>query len=159
MRESIHFALNGEPVDLDTDGHRRLLWVLRTDLGLTGPKFGCGIGRCGCCTVVVNGRAQRSCRTQVRDVDGSEVLTIEGLAHDGTLHPLQRAFVDHGGYQCGYCTSGMIMTAYGLLQRNPTPTPEQIISGMDRNLCRCGAHPRIVAAIAAAGAETGGSHE
>lgn len=159
MRETIRFTLNGKPVVLDTDSRRRLLWVLRTDLGLTGTKYGCGIGRCGCCTVVVNGRPARSCRTALSQIDGSEISTIEGLARDGTPHPLQAAFVEHGGYQCGYCTSGMIMSAYGLLQRNPNPTTEQIVSGMERNLCRCGAHPRIVAAIAAAAGATGGSHE
>ena len=125
------------------DGDRTLLWVLRTDLGLTGTKFGCGEGYCGCCTILLNQRAARSCQLQVKDVAGKEVVTIEGLAKDGKLHPLQKAFMDHDGMQCGYCTPGMIMTGVGLLRLNLQPTEKQIVSGMEKNFCRCGAHVRI----------------
>ncbi len=147
MKESIDFRLNGKPTKLDVDGDRTLLWVLRTDLGLTGTKFGCGASLCGACTVVVNKEAVRSCQLAVKEVRGKEVITIEGLATGGNLHPLQKAFVDHGALQCGFCTPGMIMTAYALLLKNPKLTREQIIAGMDQNLCRCGTHNRIIQAI------------
>ncbi len=147
MRRTIHFKLNGKPVSLDTDGDRTLLWVLRTDLGLTGTKYGCGEGYCGACTVVVNGSAVRSCSAPVSSVDGAEVLTIEGLAAGNKLHPLQEAFARHGGFQCGYCTPGQIMNAYALLRANPKASRAEILKGMEDNLCRCGAHQRIVAAI------------
>ncbi len=147
MKESIDFRLNGKATKLDVDGDRTLLWVLRTDLGLTGTKFGCGASLCGACTVVVNKEAVRSCQLPVREVRGKEVTTIEGLATNGSLHPLQKAFVDHGALQCGFCTPGMLMTAYALLLKNPRLTREQIIAGMDQNLCRCGTHNRIVQAI------------
>ncbi|MDR1726817.1 MAG: (2Fe-2S)-binding protein [Acidobacteriota bacterium] len=156
MTETIRFKLNGQPVTLDTDGDRKLLWVLRTDFGLTGAKYSCGIGVCGACTVVVDDKAVRSCHTAVRDVKDKDVLTIEGLAPDaasGKLHPLQQAFADLGAVQCGFCTPGMIMTAYALLKKNPDVTREQVIAGMENNICRCGAHQRIVQAIeSAAGA-------
>jgi len=147
MTKTIRFRLNGKPTTLETDGDRTLLWVLRTDLGLTGTKYGCGEGICGSCTVVVGGEAVRSCAVPVSAVDGKEVLTIEGLAQGGVLHPLQQAFVEHGGLQCGYCTPGMIMNAVALLRANPKPSREAIVKGMEENLCRCGAHQRIVAAI------------
>ena len=150
MTETIRFTLNGIPTMLDTDASRALLWVLRTDLEMTGTKYGCGEGLCGACTVIVDGRAVRSCMTDLSSVQGKQVTTIEGLAHDGKLHPLQQAFHEHGGYQCGYCTPGMIMNAYGLLQEHPKPTRTQIEVGMEGNLCRCGAHRRIVAAIESA---------
>jgi len=153
MKEPVSFTLNGKPVTLDTDPSRTLLWVLRSDLELTGTKYGCGIGECGACTVVVDGRAQRSCLTDLASVRGKQVTTIEGLAAGDRLHPLQEAFAEHGGFQCGYCTSGMIMNAYGMLQQNPHPTAAQIVEGMDGNLCRCGAHQRILAAIGAAAGE------
>jgi len=153
MKEPVSFTLNGKPVTLDTDPSRTLLWVLRSDLELTGTKYGCGIGECGACTVVVDGRAQRSCLTDLASVRGKQVTTIEGLAAGDRLHPLQEAFAEHGGFQCGYCTSGMIMNAYGILQQNPHPTAAQIVEGMDGNLCRCGAHQRILAAIGAAAGE------
>ncbi|MDR0842508.1 MAG: (2Fe-2S)-binding protein [Acidobacteriota bacterium] len=155
MTETIRFKLNGKPVTLDTDGSRKLLWVLRTDFGLTGTKYGCGIGVCGACTVVIDDQAVRSCNTAVRDVSGKDVLTIEGLAQNGKLHPLQQAFVDLGALQCGFCTPGMIMNAYVLLKKNPKITREQIIAGMENNLCRCGAHQRIVEAIETAAKNTG----
>ena len=150
MIETIEFLLNGEPVKIEVDGERKLLWVLRHDLGLTGTKYGCGKAICGACTVLIGGKPRRSCRIPVRDVRGKEVLTIEGLARSGKLHPLQEAFVAEGALQCGFCTPGMILTAYGLLLEKPEPTEAEIIEGMDGNLCRCGAHGRIVRAIAGA---------
>ncbi len=156
MAEKISFTLNGKPADLTTDGERMLLWVLRADLGLTGTKYGCGIGVCGACTVLVDGRAVRSCQVPVKDIAGKKVLTIEGLAMGGKLHPLQEAFTKHDGLQCGFCTPGMIMNAYSLLLQKPEPTREQIVEGMNYNLCRCGAHVRIVEAIEAAASEMKG---
>jgi len=147
MRKSIRFDLNGRRLILNTDEERTLLWVLRTDLALTGTKYGCGEGICGSCTVLVDGSAIRSCMTSLKDVAGKSVTTIEGLAHGDALHPIQKAFMEHGGFQCGYCTSGMIMNAVGLLGKQPLPSRAAIIEGMDNNLCRCGAHQRIVAAI------------
>ncbi len=159
MANAIAFKLNDKPVRLEVDGNRSLLWVLRTDLGLTGAKFGCGEGHCGSCTVLVNRVAVRSCLHKVKDVQGKEVVTIEGLAKDGKLHALQRAFIEKDAMQCGYCTPGMILTAFGLLSANPRPSREQIIRGMDKNLCRCGTHTRIVQAIQAAAAEMSGGVE
>lgn len=147
---SISFTLNGKPTTLDTALDRRLLWVLRDDLELTGSKFGCGIGSCGACAVLVDGRAIRSCTTALSAVAGKKVTTIEGLADGETLAPVQEAFLDHLGFQCGYCTSGMIVTGHALLQQNPKATREEIAAGMERNYCRCGAHPRIIDAIEAA---------
>jgi aerobic-type carbon monoxide dehydrogenase small subunit (CoxS/CutS family) len=159
MRETITFTLNSRPVTLETDTQRRLLWVLRTDLELTGTKFGCGEGACGACTVLVDGRTVKSCRARLESVAGKQVTTIEGLASDGRLHPLQQAFHEKGGFQCGYCTPGMILTAYGLLQDVRRPTREQIARELEYNLCRCGAHPRIIDAIEAAAGRMGGDHE
>lgn len=147
MKETIKFTLNGKSTSINVEGDRTLLWVLRTDLGLTGTKFGCGIGLCGACTVVIDNKAVRSCRLPVKDVSGKEVLTIEGLAQGDTLHPLQKAFLEKGAVQCGFCTSGMLMNAYALLLENPSLTRDEIIKGMDNNLCRCSAHTRIVQAI------------
>ncbi len=157
MKEIITFRLNGKPVRLEVDGDRKLLWVLRTDLGLTGTKFGCGLSLCGACTVVVGKEAVRSCQLSVREVRGKDVLTIEGLAKNGVLHPLQKAFADLGAFQCGFCTPGMIMTAYALLVKNPRPSREQIIAGMDDNLCRCAAYGRIVEAIERVAGTRGGA--
>jgi nicotinate dehydrogenase subunit A len=157
MAETIEFTLNGQSVTVTTDGRRPLLWVLRTDLGLTGTKYGCGQAICGACTVLVDNKALRSCVQPVRNVAGKEVLTIEGLSRNGELHPLQKAFVEHDALQCGFCTPGMILTAYGLLQQNPEPTREEIIAGMDHNLCRCGAHTRIIDAIQDAAAKMKGA--
>ena len=147
MKRRVEFKLNGNPTSIDGDDQRALLWVLRTDLQYTGTKYGCGEGVCGACTVVVDGKAIRSCQTPLADVAGRNVETVEGLDRSGNLHPLQRAFIDHGGFQCGYCTSGMIMNAYALLKSQPHPTREAIVQEMDGNLCRCGAHQRIIAAI------------
>jgi aerobic-type carbon monoxide dehydrogenase small subunit (CoxS/CutS family) len=147
MRTTIHFTLNGQPKSLALDRERMLLWVLRTDFGLTGTKYGCGEGLCGACTVLVNKEAVRSCQFPVEDANGKEILTIEGLARNGRLHPLQEAFVKHDALQCGYCTPGMVLTAYGLLVKNPRPNPEEIIEGMNENLCRCGSYQRIIQAI------------
>jgi aerobic-type carbon monoxide dehydrogenase small subunit (CoxS/CutS family) len=148
--ENISFTLNGKRVSVTASGERMLLWVLRTDLGLTGTKTGCEAGLCGACTVLVDKKAVRSCRTPMKDVIGKEVLTIEGLAKNGKLHPLQQAFIEHDALQCGYCTSGMILMAYGLLLNNPQATQAEIIKEMDGNLCRCGSHVRILQAIEAA---------
>jgi aerobic-type carbon monoxide dehydrogenase small subunit (CoxS/CutS family) len=147
MKDSIAFRLNGKPIRLDVDGDRTLLWVLRTDLGLTGTKFGCGESFCGACTVAVGKEAVRSCQVPVKAVLGKDVTTIEGLERNGKLHPLQEAFADAGGLQCGFCTPGMIMNAYALLLKTPKPTRSQIRAGMEDNLCRCAAHHRIVQAI------------
>ena len=152
MPDTISFRLNGRPVSLRTEPDRPLLWILRTDLALTGAKFGCGEGYCGACTVLVNQHAMRACSLLARDVRDKEVTTIEGLAPDGALHPVQQAFVEHDALQCGFCTPGMILTAVALLRANPRPTREQIIRGMDDNFCRCGAHTRIIDAIEAAAA-------
>ncbi len=147
MKQTIDFRLNGKPTRLNVEGDRMLLWVLRTDLGLTGTKFGCGESLCGACTVVVGKEAVRSCNFPVKEARGKEVTTIEGLAKDGKLHPLQKAFADYGAFQCGFCTSGMIMNAYAMLLKNPKLTRDQIVMGMEHNLCRCAAHKRIVQAI------------
>jgi len=156
MRDTIRFRLNGAPVSLETDGTRTLLWVLRTDLELTGTKYGCGEGLCGSCTVLVDGRAVHSCQTPLAAVQGKDVTTIEGLARGERLDPLQQAFHDEGALQCGYCTPGMILGARALLAANPHPTREQIVRGMEGHLCRCGAHQRIVAAIETASGRRGG---
>jgi aerobic-type carbon monoxide dehydrogenase small subunit (CoxS/CutS family) len=150
MKETITFRLNGRQVSLDTEPDRNLLWVLRTDFELTGTKYGCGESQCGTCTVIVDGEAVRSCNYPIRDVQGRDVLTIEGLANNGILHPLQEEFGERGALQCGYCTPGLIMNAYGLLLNNPRPSRDEIVSGMDDNLCRCSAYKRIIEAIEAA---------
>ncbi len=156
MKESIAFRLNGKPVRMDVDGDRMLLWVLRTELGLTGTKYGCGESLCGACTVVVGKDAMRSCGLPVKAVAGKDVTTIEGLEKNGKLHPLQEAFADVGALQCGFCTSGMIMNAYAILLKNPKPARSQILTEMEGNLCRCAAHNRIVQAIERASALAGG---
>jgi carbon-monoxide dehydrogenase small subunit len=157
MQRTVSFTLNGRPKRLTVDEERMLLWVLRSDLGLTGTKFGCGAALCGACTVIVDKEAVRSCSIRVKDVAGKQVLTIEGLNKDGRLHPLQEAFLKHQAFQCGYCTSGMILNAYALLLKKPRPTRAEIIQGMDDNLCRCGSHTRILDAIQeASGAMKGG---
>jgi len=146
---SISFSLNGKRVSVAADGDRTLLWVLRSDLGLTGTKYGCGEGHCGACTVVVDREAVRACTLTLGDVAGRTVLTLEGLEAQGRLHPLQQAFMDHSAFQCGFCTPGMILTAYALLLRTPRPTRAQIAEALEGNLCRCGAHVRILDAVEA----------
>jgi carbon-monoxide dehydrogenase small subunit len=153
MKEKIQFELNGKPVTLEVEPDRKLLWVIRTELGLTGTKYGCGEGYCGACTVLINNEATRSCATSIGEVAGKKVTTIEGLAKGEVLHPVQKAFVEHDALQCGYCTPGMIMNAVGFLNQNPNPTKDDIVWGMEDNLCRCGAHNRIVDAISTAAAE------
>jgi aerobic-type carbon monoxide dehydrogenase small subunit (CoxS/CutS family) len=150
MSETIEFMLNGEPARVTTEPDRLLLWALRTDLALTGTKFGCGIGLCGACTVLVGKKAFRACQLTLKEIQGKEVMTIEGLARGDKLHPLQQAFIDHGALQCGFCTSGMILNAYGLLLENPKPSEADILREMNDNLCRCGTHPRIIKAILSA---------
>ncbi len=156
MRD-VSFALNGKPTRVTVDENRMLLWVLRDDLGLTGTKFGCGQALCGACTVLIDDQAALSCATPMKDVAGRRVLTIEGLADGDRLHPIQQAFVDHLGFQCGYCTPGMILGAYALLKANPKPNRTDIIKALDAHLCRCGAHERIVKAVEGAAARQGGA--
>jgi len=148
MDTTIRFKLNGKEVAVETSPERMLLWVLRTDLGLTGTKYGCGEGFCGFCTVLVEGRPERSCSLPLSAVEGKSVLTIEGLAQaDGRLHPLQQAFVDNDALQCGYCTPGMIMQAYALLLGKPNPTEAEITDALEGNVCRCGTYKRVIAAV------------
>ena len=143
----IRLNINGEIREVDADPATPLLWVIREYLGLTGTKYGCGMALCGSCTVVVDGKAVRSCRASLADVQDKKVTTIEGLAAGGKLHPIQQAFIDHGGFQCGYCTPGMIMNAYGLLLADPRPSREKVLGAMEGNLCRCSAYKRILEAI------------
>jgi aerobic-type carbon monoxide dehydrogenase small subunit (CoxS/CutS family) len=156
MKTTVRFGLNGRPATLESDGDTSLLWALRTQAGLTGVKYGCGEGSCGACVVVVDGQAVRSCTRALGEVDGKQVLTIEGLADGGRLHALQQAFVDHGALQCGYCTPAMVLSAYALLRRQPAPSRPEIIAHLNGQLCRCGAHQRIVDAIEAAARQMGG---
>lgn len=149
MTGQIRFRLNGKNMAVDAGDSRMLLWALRTDAGVTGPKYGCGEGFCGACTVLVEGKPVRSCSFPLEAVAGKSVVTIEGLAQDGTLHPLQEAFIDHGAFQCGYCTSGMILTAHAFLKETPHPTRSEIAQTLENNFCRCGAHNRILDAVEA----------
>ena len=154
---TISFTLNGKPAQVTTDETRMMLWVLRDDLGLTGTKYGCGAGFCGSCAIVVNQAAQRACLMKIGDADGKSLTTIEGLEKNGTLHPVQEAFLEHAGYQCGFCTPGMIMGIYAGLLNNPNATPDEIAHGdLEGHLCRCGAHPRILDAIKSASASLKG---
>jgi len=156
MEQTIRFRLNRRPVSVTTEGERTLLWVLRTDLGLTGTKFGCGRNQCGACTVIVDKEAIQSCQYPVKKVAGKEVLTIEGLAVNGRLHPVQKAFVEHGAVQCGFCTPGMILKSYCLLLKNARPSRDEIVAHMEDSLCRCGTYSRIFDAIQAAAVELKG---
>ena len=156
MQETINFVLNGEKTELMIDPAQTLLLVLRNHFGLTGTKFGCGMGFCGSCTILIDNEPERSCTLPVGDVAGKNVVTIEGLATKGKLHPVQKAFIEHDALQCGYCTPGMIMNATGLLLKNPTPSTQEIKEGMENNLCRCGAHVRIIEAVHTAAAEMKG---
>lgn len=150
MEQAIEFTLNEKPTRITTDGERKLLWVLRSDLGLTGSKCGCGEGYCGACLVLIDGEAVRSCLVPIAEIQGKTVLTIEGLAQGDTLHPVQAAMVEHDGLQCGFCTPGMIMQAVALLRTNQQPSRAEILEAMEPHLCRCGAHVRIIAAIESA---------
>jgi len=156
MEQTIRFKLNNSPISIATDGERALLWVLRTDLELTGTKYGCGRGQCGICTVIINNEAVRSCHYPIKNVEGKEVLTIEGLARNGTLHPLQKAFMEFGAVQCGFCTPGMILKGYSILLKNQNPSRTEIIESMDQYLCRCGTYSRVIEAIHTAAAELRG---
>jgi aerobic-type carbon monoxide dehydrogenase small subunit (CoxS/CutS family) len=144
--------INGKKITTDVDSATSLLSVLRNDLNLTGSKYGCGEGQCGACTVLLDGQPARSCITQVGRAAGKEITTIEGLEKDGRLHPLQEAFIKADAMQCAYCTSGMIMSGAALLSKNPRPNKDEIISGMNGNICRCGTYQRIIDAIQIASA-------
>jgi len=147
MEKTFTFTVNGQRHAVTTDPARPLLEVLREDLGLTGTKYGCGQGQCGACTVLLDGRAIHSCITPVADADQKAIQTIEGLAPAGRLHPIQEAFLEEGGYQCGYCTPGMIMMAAGLLKEHPQPTETQIRARLETHICRCCGYPRILNAV------------
>lgn len=148
---NINFKVNGKSYERDVKSDRRLLDFLRDDLGLTGVKEGCGVGECGACTVLIDGESNLSCLTYMPQVNGSEIITIEGLEENGDLHPLQEAFVETGGVQCGFCTPGFIMVALELLRENPDPTREEIREGIEGNICRCTGYTKIVDAIELAG--------
>ena len=152
----IRLIVNGQPREVAADPETPLLYVLRNDLGLTGTKFGCGLGQCGSCTVIVEGQAVRSCMTPLQSVAGQAVTTIEGLGSPERPHPLQAAFVEEQAAQCGYCTAGIIMEAKAFLDRTPRPTEAQIKQALDGVLCRCGAHDRVIRAVMRAAATMGG---
>jgi len=143
----LHLSVNGRTYTVDADPQTSLLTVLREHLDLTGSKYGCGEGQCGACTVLIEGKAQRSCVTKVGSIAQKQITTIEGIANGEHLHPVQEAFLEAGAMQCGYCTSGMIMSTVALLRKNPAPKENEIIDFMDGNICRCGTYPRIVSAI------------
>lgn len=139
--------VNGAKKPVTADAERSLLSVLRDDLGLTGAKYGCGEGECGACTVLIDGKRVRSCITRVGTAEGKSIRTVEGLATGDKLHPVQEAFLECGAMQCSYCTPGMVVSAVGFLESKPEPTREEIVSGMNGNICRCGTYTRIVAAV------------
>ena len=147
MANVTELRINDAKRQVNAEGERSLLSVLRDDLELTGAKYGCGEGRCGACTVLIDGLPTRSCVTSVAKAAAHEITTIESLERDGKLHPLQQAFVETGAMQCGYCTCGMIMSALALLRKTPRPSEQQIVEAMEGNVCRCGIYARIVAAI------------
>jgi aerobic-type carbon monoxide dehydrogenase small subunit (CoxS/CutS family) len=153
---TIRLAINQKSYSVDVDPQTSLLTVLRENLDLTGSKYGCGEGQCGACTVLIDGKAQRSCITRVGSVGQKQITTIEGLTKGDQLHAVQQAFLDLGALQCGYCTSGMIMSAVALLRKNSSPSESEIVDFMDGNICRCGTYARIVSAIQNA-AKSGGS--
>lgn len=157
MGEPIQLEVNGQQRKVMADPETPLLWVLREELGLTGTKYGCGEGQCGSCTVLIAGNPRHSCQVPLRAVAGKSIITIEGLEQDGKLHPVQQAFLDAGAFQCAYCTSGMIVTSVALLKQIPNPSPEQIATYLDGNICRCGTHPRIVEAVTRAAAAMKGA--
>ncbi len=139
--------VNGKQVRVNADPDSSLLFALRDELNLTGAKYGCGEGQCGACTVLINGAAMRSCVTPLRTTAGKQITTIEGLARDGKLHPMQEAFIEADAMQCGYCTGGMILSAVSMLRKDPAPSEARIRQGLEGNICRCGTYPRIVAAV------------
>jgi aerobic-type carbon monoxide dehydrogenase small subunit (CoxS/CutS family) len=147
MLKVIELQINGSKRRIEAEAERSLLSVLRDDLDLTGAKYGCGEGQCGACTVLIDGQPARSCIARVGALAGKQITTIEGLAQNGRLHPLQEAFIEAGAMQCGYCIPGMIMSGAGLLKKNPNPAEPEIVRAMEGNVCRCGTYPRIVAAI------------
>lgn len=151
-RVPVVLRVNGERVTVQVEPHRTLLDVLRDELGLTGAKHVCGEGNCGACTVLLDGETVYACLTLAIECEGSEVRTVEGLARGGALHPVQAAFVEHDGYQCGYCTPGQVLAAVALLEQEPNPTEDEIRLAMSGNLCRCGAYQGIVAAVRSAAA-------
>ncbi|HEV2387256.1 MAG TPA: (2Fe-2S)-binding protein [Candidatus Acidoferrales bacterium] len=153
---AIELSVNGRSYSVDTDPQTSLLVVLRDHLGLTGSKYGCGEGQCGACTVLVGGSARRSCITEVGRVGSKPVTTIEGLERNGQLHPVQKAFIEAGAFQCAYCTAGMIVTTVALLRANPHPTDREIAQFLEGNICRCGTYPRIQQAVRLAAAAGGG---
>ena len=152
---TIRLSVNGKARSVDTEPERPLLEVLREDLGLTGTKYGCGEGQCGSCTVLLDGKPTVSCVTAVRAAEGRKIVTIEGLAEGGTLHPVQQAFLDEGAVQCGYCTPGIVLQTVALLENHPKPTDAQIVDGLNGHLCRCSDYQRIMAAVRRAAAVTG----
>jgi aerobic-type carbon monoxide dehydrogenase small subunit (CoxS/CutS family) len=143
----IDLQINGAKHSIDAEPDRTLLTALRDELDLTGTKYGCGEGQCGACTVMIDGRPARSCQTRAAAVAGRHITTVEGLEEHGRLHPLQEAFLETGAFQCGYCTSGMIVSGVALLAKNSNPSEAEILQAMQGNVCRCGAYPRIIAAI------------
>ncbi|HXE54231.1 MAG TPA: (2Fe-2S)-binding protein [Tepidisphaeraceae bacterium] len=147
MSQKFTFVVNGKEHTVETDPQRPLLDVLREDLGLTGAKYGCGETRCGACSVLVGKKRVFSCSTAIESVEGKQITTIEGLAKDGKLHPVQQAFFDEEAYQCGYCTPGMIMATIAMLNKKPHPSDDEILTWMDGNLCRCCGYPRILKAV------------
>jgi len=156
MIETIQFELNGSLAKLEIDPATILMWALRNDLGLTGTKFGCGLGFCGSCTILLDDEPVRSCMLPASDAAGKKLTTIEGLKKNGELHPVQKAFIKNDALQCGYCTPGMIMNAVGLLLKNPEPSRKEVIEAMEENLCRCGTYGRIIESIQMAGEEMKG---
>ncbi len=155
MARITQLDVNGTVRQVDADADRTLLSVLRDDLQLTGTKYGCGEGQCAACTVLLDGQPTKSCLTRISAAAGKKIVTIEGLAPNGKLHPVQEAFLDADALQCGWCTPGMILGAVGLLRRTPHPTEAEIVSGMNGHVCRCGTYPRIIRAIQTAAAKGG----
>ena len=151
MAGSIHAEINGKSRIFESESDTTLLFALREELGLTGTKYGCGEGQCGACSILLNGLPRRSCQLAVRDAEGKSIRTIEGFEQNGQLHPVQQAFLDQGAFQCAYCTSGMIVSSVALLERNPNPSEPEIVQALQGNICRCGTHPRIIAAVQQAG--------
>ncbi len=155
MNEQYQLVVNGSAAHVDTDGDKPLLAVLRDDLGLRGSRFGCGTEQCGACMVLIDGKPEYSCAREVASVAGRNILTVEGLAQGGKLHPLQQAFLDEQAGQCGYCLAGILISAAALLERNPKPARADIIAALDPHLCRCGMHNRVIRAVERAAAMTG----